>query len=193
MELSQKVQLIIISFIIASIITGELTTTISAIKTNPIQTVTVSENAKYTYLDIAVNPGTGTTFQRLVGAVNSPYVKIYENISLDNKTWISIPNLNFVSCNKSTDIQNFTDITYINLNQLTTPQIRIYIQYLIPPNQTLGISMGTANKSISTCMIFKSELTSNDISLRLLLFITIFISILNFVDFIDKKKSKHSP
>ena len=194
MELNWKVQFTI-CFIIAFIVTKELTMTKLTIERNPIKTVTMSDNVKYTYLDITVNPGTATTFQRLVAAVNSPHVKIYENVSLDNKSWVEIPTLNFTFCNKTTDIQNFANITYINLNQLTTPKITIHIQYIIPRNQTLPQITGEMlGKTISTCMVFNNELTSNDWALRLLLFLTIWVSLLSLIDFIinnTSKKIKH--
>jgi hypothetical protein len=187
--MKNKILLIIIYSIVAYVITSQLSKTQGHLG-NPVSTMIVSENPIYTNQEIILNPGYATTYQKILIGISSPYVKINFNASLDNQTWNQTVNLNFTSCDETTNTNNFTYLGDVNLNQLQLHKVPIYVQYRIP-EQTLpnGVTKEMAeNNSIFPCIIAKSDLTSNDRTLRIVLFITILGILLSITDFLQRKK-----
>jgi len=52
----------------------------------------ISENVIYDYVDININPAYASTYKKIFVAIDSPYVEVHLNMSLDNESWKQLLN-----------------------------------------------------------------------------------------------------
>ncbi len=98
-------------------------------------------------------------------------------MSMDNKTWVeSTLSVKPLNCSNVTNTTDFSFIGFINLNQLKIPFARVYTLSLIKPQKIPvpeGVTKEDVLNSVFVCTRTQPWLTSNDVALRFVLFITL--------------------